>query len=177
MLTFTIIWVLSIVAAIAVSIRTPWWLIWRLFLIIPLAAEIVLFSPLGNAGKDQLPQGVQPLNIWIWAAIVFVYGVIFYGPSAIALGGLGWILSKQSLAVVAKSKSVTIVSATLIGTIVGGAFWIAYEIAVYKRDLTDVWFIASVVGGAAGGFLVGYYGMKNRPSGGLTTDATSIARA
>jgi hypothetical protein len=128
------------------------WLIWRLFLFVPLFAEVALFSPLGNAGSNQLPAGVRPMNILIWGAIVLVYGVIFYGPSAVALGGLGWMIVRRTLLPLRVSKITFIALGTLTGAVVGGCFEIIYRlVAVWT------WVSASIAGGAAGGIIVGWY--------------------
>jgi len=177
MVAFVIIWLASIVAAIALGVRTPRWLIWRLFLFVPLFGEIALFSPLGGFSSNQLPSGVQPLNIWIWVAIVLVYGVILYGPSAIVLGGLGWIVVDKILASFKISNAMLILSVTFVAAAVGGCFWILYDAVVYQRlpSVTSGWLMVSVVGGAAGGFIVGYYASKRIRCPGVETAASSPA--
>jgi len=170
-LAFTVVWIVSIAAAIAVGSRLTWWLIWRLLLFVPLLAEIVFFSPLGSAGRLELAPGVQPVNSLISGAIILVYGVILFGPSAIALGGLGWMAVRATLLPLRVSKVSFILLGTLAGAIVGGCFDFVYDMVVFRRfplspdGRSYPWLVASAVGGAAGGFIVGYYASKRGGNG------------
>jgi hypothetical protein len=183
MLAFAVVWIVSIAAAIAVGSRLTWWLIWRLLLFVPLFAEIIFFSPLGSAGRVNLAPGVQPLNSFISGAIFLVYGVIFFGPSAILLGGLGLMAVRATLLPLTVSKVSFVLLGTLAGAIVGGCFHFVYEILVYQRLQISVdggnyvWLAASVVGGAAGGFIVGYYATKRGGNGDPEMVGRSAARS
>ena len=128
------------------------------------------FSPLGTAGRVELAPGVQPLNSFIWGAILLVYGIFFFGPSAIVLGGLAWMAVRATLLPLRVSKVSFILLGTLAGAIVGGCFDFVYDTVVFERLPIAVawpgpWLAASVAGGAAGGFIVGYYASKNGGNG------------
>jgi hypothetical protein len=148
-----------------------------LLLFVPLFAEIVL---LDTAGRVELAPGVQPLNNFIWGAIVLVYGMIFFGPSAIVLGGLGWMAVRATLLPLRVSKVSFILLGTLAGAIAGGCFDFVYDMVVFERLPIAVdgrnypWLVASAAGGAAGGFIVGYYASKN---GDIPMKATIAAPA
>jgi hypothetical protein len=64
------------------------------------------------------------------------------------------------------TRATFIVGGVLAGAIVGGFFDIVYDIAVFQRlaiptdGRNQAWLVASVVGGAAGGFIVGYYASR-----------------
>ena len=162
MLVYAIsVWVASIVAAIAVGTRTPSWLTWRLFLFVPLFADIALLG-LADTGSSQLAPGVQPVNILLLGAICFVFGMIILGPSAIVLGGLGWMLVEAKLLALNIPKIASIAIATLVGTMAGGCLRILYDELIFQRlpDLKTPASTAFFVGGATGGFLIGYYAAK-----------------
>ena len=135
-----------------------------MLLFVPLFAEIVL---LGAAARVELAAGVQPVNSLISGAIILVYGVILFGPSAIALGGLGWMAVRATLLPLRVSKVSFILLGTLVGAIVGGCFDFVYDVVVFRRfpispdGRSYPWLVASAVGGAAGGFIVGYYASKS----------------
>src|SRR5579863_5432920 len=96
-LAFTITWLASVVAAVVVGNRIPWWLTWRLFLFVPLSGEIALWSPLTKLERPiTLPMLGEP-STWCWIIVFYFYGLIQYGPIAIVLGGLGSSMVKARL--------------------------------------------------------------------------------
>ena len=161
MLVYAIsVWVASIVAAIAVGTRTPSWLTWRLFLFVPLFGYIALLLIYNLTGTET--PGLTPLRILLFGAIYFVFGMILVGPSAIVLGGLGWMLVEAKLLALKIPKIASIAIATLVGTMAGGCLRILYDELVFQRlpDLKTPASMAFFVGGATGGFLIGYYAAK-----------------
>lgn len=164
LLRFGIIWIISLAAALAIGSRIQWGLSWRLLLAVPFAAEVALFSPLGDAAANQLPSGVQPMNIWLWGAIVLVNGIIFYGPSAVVLGGLGWLIVKAWILPLKLSKTSFILLGVIAGALAGGCFEIISRFVIFLElgnpTAVRTWLTASVAGGAAGGFIVAYYATK-----------------
>jgi len=167
LLAFVLVWIGSIAAAIAVGSRLQWWLIWRLLLFVPLVGEIALFGFFGNSGKNIVPHMLADPYKWTWFGIFFVYGVILYGPSAIALGGLGWLIVKARALPLKVSNSSFVLLGTLAGGVIGALFQIAYRIladlGLHNVGAVWTWGFASIFGGAAGGFIVGHYGTKEHP--------------
>jgi hypothetical protein len=170
LLRFAIIWVISLAAALAIGSRIPWGLSWRVLLAVPFAAEVALFSPLGNAAANQLPSGVQPMNIWLWGAIVLVNGIVFYGPSAVVLGGLGWLIVKAWILPLNLSKTSFLLLGVIAGALAGGCFEVIFRFAIFlelgNSTAVQTWVTASVAGGAAGGFMVAYYAATVASNGG-----------
>jgi hypothetical protein len=95
--------------------------------------------------------------------------MVFLGPSAIVLGGLGWMAVRATLLPLRVPKITFILLGTLTGAVVGGCFEIIYRFAADLGLENPVavwtWVIASVAGGAAGGFIVGYYASKSVGTG------------
>jgi hypothetical protein len=166
MFAFTIIWLVSVVAAIAIGTRIHWWLTWRLFFFVPLFGEIALLSPLANLERPlTLPMLSEP-GTWGWIIVFYVYGMIQYGPIAVVLGGLGSSIIETKLSEMTISKSIFIFVAMLVGAGVGGSFQIVYGVLLGLRLHTIVWIrsggwvLASIVGGATAGLIVAYYSAK-----------------
>ncbi|MBF6570937.1 MAG: hypothetical protein IVW54_18895 [Candidatus Binataceae bacterium] len=184
MFAFLIVWLASIAASIAIGLRTPNWLIWRLFLFVPLFGDIIISGGYGNSGSPITIRMLTEPYTWFWFGVFLVYGVILFGPSAVVLGGLGWKLIEAKPIAASLPKSIIMASGVLFGSIVGGCYRVLYEVAVYQRlpllmaVHNQAWLVASIVGGAAGGFIVGFFAAtKSHSDGGSEAPVGGISRA
>jgi hypothetical protein len=109
-------------------------------------------------------------NTWVWVAVYFIYGVIFFGPSASVLGGIGWFVVSATLLPLRVSNVSFLLLGTLSGDLVGACFEVIYRFAVdipaqnFAAEWT--WIGGSVAGDAAGGFIVAYYAATVPSNGG-----------
>jgi hypothetical protein len=156
-----------IVGAIVIGALTSRRLAWRLLLLVPVVAQIVMYAyPSNEPHAFSIRRLVAEPEALVWLPITYLIGVVFFGTWAVIIGELGWAAVRLAGLPARFCMRAMLIAGLVAGALVGASFSIVTwaeavlnfpNISVPRNSWAGGWLIASIIAGAFAGLLVAYY--------------------